>query len=129
MALDPDIGTTAANDVSGYDAARGLVYVSDGSGAVGYLLRDASGNALRVVRQYGVGNFAPAIPSDAATAQQSVGVHLMSGPRDVQLLLSAVAGTGAASYDFVLLRGATIADVQRLADLVMAKLGPSGTNP
>jgi len=123
FALDPDVGPNAADDVSAYDAARGLVTARDGAQAVGYLLRGPSGNALASIQQYGVGRWAPSTPAAARQAQRQTGTRLLAGPRDVQFVLSAAETTGLATYTLVIVRGRTVPDLQAKADAAIAALG------
>ncbi|MGH7645758.1 MAG: hypothetical protein ACREMR_09245, partial [Gemmatimonadales bacterium] len=122
FALDPDIGANPADDLSSYDATRGLVTARDDAQAVGYLLRGPSGNALESVQQFGVGRWAPTTPAAAAAAQRRRGTQLLAGPRDVQFVLSTAETTGPATYTLVLIRGRNVPDVQARADEALAAL-------
>lgn len=118
MAVDPDLGPEAADDVARYDRDRGLVLVADGARALGFLLRAGTANALASVQEYGVGRWAPTIPATAWAAQRDAGVHLRGTPRDVQLVLSAAETTGSARWLLAVIRGPTVAAVQATADAV-----------
>lgn len=125
MALDPDVGTSAANDESGYDSNHRLVFAKDASSAVGYMLLKHAGNALYSVDQYGTHHFAPAARSVNWTAQRAKGVRLHGGLSDVQFVLSGGIETTTATYTLVVLRGSTLAELQSTADAVLASLAGS----
>jgi len=126
LALDPDLGPNAADDQAGYDAVRGMVYVFDGDRTVGFLLRDARGrNALQAVTQYGLARRSPLSAADAWTATRARRVSLLRGRSDVQLLLAAPAEAGPVLRTFVIVRGASVADVRARADAVLADLAGS----
>ena len=125
LAFDPDLGADPADDVSGYDRTRGLAFVTDASGAVGLLLRTGGDDALVSLQEYGVGRWAPRLATEIRAAQRTRGVNLVRQPRDVQLVLSADARTGAATFTVVLLRAATLAALQGLADEALARLAAS----
>ena len=123
LALDPDLGPNAADDEAGYDASRGMVYVFDGTRAVGFLLRDAQGrSALRGVMQYGLARRSPLTAEATSTATRARGISLLTGRSDVQLLLTAPAQPGPVTWTFVLVRGASIGDLRTRADAVLAEL-------
>jgi hypothetical protein len=119
FAVDPDLGPNAADDVASWDPVRGLLMVADGSRAVGFMLRNAAGNALRSVQEYGVGHFAPTTADYAWAAQRRPGVRLLGTPRDVQLVLSAGEASEPATWLLVAIRGATPESVRTTADEVM----------
>jgi hypothetical protein len=125
MALDPDIGPNPADDASGYDATRGLVYAHDAGAAVGFLLRAGRANTAHSVQQYGVARPSPRLPADVWRAQRAGGVFLLTGARDVQLVVSATARNGPAQYTFAVIRAGTLADLQTKADAVIAALASS----
>jgi hypothetical protein len=118
LAVDPDLGADAADDVASYDRERGLVVVADGERAVGFLLRAGGANALASVQEYGVGRWAPTVPATAWAAQREPGIHLRGIPGDVQLLLSAPPVDGGGTWTFVVLRGSTPAAVRARAEEV-----------
>ena len=122
FALDPDIGPNPADDVSSYDADRGLVTARDGAQAVGYLLRGPTGNALASIQQFGVDRWAPSTPAAAAQAQRQRGTRLLTGPRDVQFVLSAAEAAGATTYTLIMIRGRNVPEVQAKADQALAEL-------
>lgn len=122
LAVDPDLGSDPADDQTGFDSTLGLVYVWDASRAVGFLLREGSNDALKSVQQFGVGRWSPASPVEAWSAQRTAGVNLISGKRDVQLLLSAAADLTPARYTFVMIQGATPSDVRAKASGAIAVL-------
>ena len=123
IALDPDLGANLVDDVSGYDATRGLVYVADADRAVGFMLLSSGQNALASVQQYGVGRWAPTTPAAAWAAQRQQGIHLLPGPRDVQFVLSAGETTGTVTYTLVMLRATNVRELRRLADEAAAAVG------
>jgi hypothetical protein len=122
MAVDPDLGGTAADDVASYDAERGLVLVADADGALGFLLRAGRRNALASVQEYGVGRWAPTVPATAWAAQRTPGVHLRGTPRDVQLVLSASETAEPGTWTFVIIRGRSPAAIRAAADAVLGTL-------
>jgi len=122
MAVDPDLGPEAADDVVRYDRDRGLVLVTDGERALGLLLRREGANALVSVQEYGVGRWAPTIPATAWAAQREPGVQLRGTPRDVQLVLSAAETTGPARWVWAVIRGTSPEAVQATADAVFGAL-------
>jgi hypothetical protein len=119
LAVDPDLGPNGGDDVASYDSGRGLVLVADANRAVGFLLRDASGNALRALQEYGVGRWAPTTAQAAWAGQRDPGVRLVGSPRDVQLVLSAPETAGPGRWLFIILRGDTPASVRETADAVL----------
>jgi hypothetical protein len=123
FALDPDLDPNPSDDQGGYDPNRGLVYTRDAGGAIGFLMRDAEGNALTSVQQYGVGRFAPAVSEEVWAAQRADGVNLLAGSRDVQFVVSGEPRSGFARYTLVVLRGTSLAELQTRADAVIALLG------
>ncbi len=126
LALDPDLGPNAADDQTGFDATRSMVYVFDADRAVGFLLRDAQGrNAVRGVTQYGLARRPPTTAAATWSATRARGVDLLSGRSDVQLLLTMPAQAGPVTWTFVLVRAATAADLRARADAVLAELAPN----
>ena len=123
FAIDPDLGGSPVDDASGYDAGRGMLYITDTDRAIGILLRDATGNTLSSVQQFGVGRWAPTTAWTAWQAQRQSGVHLVAGQRDVQFVLSATEVTGSHTYTFVLIRGPNLAALQQTADAAIVILG------
>jgi hypothetical protein len=123
LAIDPDLGANPVDDASGYDAGRGMVYITDTDRAIGILLRDATGNALFSGQQFGVGRWAPTTAWAAWQAQRQSGVHLLPGQRDVQFVLSGAEVTGSHSYTFILIRGPNLAALQHTADAAIGIVG------
>jgi hypothetical protein len=122
FAVDPDLGAEPADDRSGYDGARGMVYVFDRDRAIGFLLRNAAGDAMEAAQEYGVGRWAPTSPVAAWEAQRAGGVHLIGKPRDVQLLLSAGDATDTTSWIVLVVGGETVTELQNRADAALAAL-------
>ncbi len=123
LALDPDLGPNAADDAAGFDGTRGMAYVWDGTRAVGFLLRDERGrNALIGVTQYGLQRHPPRSPQDTWTAQLTTQVRLLPGRSDVQLLLTAAERPGPVTWTFIMVRGASLAELQVRADAAIAQL-------
>lgn len=122
FAVDPDLGVDPADDRTGYDASRGLVYVYDAQQAIGFLLLDPEKDALRSVQEFGVGRWAPTTAAAAWEAQRTDGVYLMRTPRDVQLLLSGGTVSGSTVWVVVMIEGATVAEVQAAVDTVKLHL-------
>lgn len=119
FAVDPDVGDPT-DDRSGYDSTRGLVYVTGGSDetAVGLLLWEKNSNAIETVRQFGVLNMAPGTDEDARQIQESPGVQLTSDAEDVQLVLSTAEVAGTHTWQVVILKAASVSELQALADKV-----------
>lgn len=120
FAIDPDLGSPV-DDESGYDSARGMVYVFDRSMAVGFLLRGSGGDALSTVREYGARTLAPRAERDAWSATRDVGIQLAPGPDDVQLILSGDQVAGSTSWQLWIVRGSTVNEIEALADQVLAR--------
>jgi hypothetical protein len=119
LAVDPDLGSPV-DDRSGYDAVRGLVYVLDAGGAVGLLVREAGGDALATVREYGARSFAPRATEEAWRAARDRGVALAPDPDDVQLLLTVEATTGVRTWRLWILRGRDASELAGKADRLLA---------
>ena len=120
LAIDPDLGSPV-DDESGYDPTRGMVYTLDRSMAVGLLLRGSGSDALSTVREYGARTLAPRAERDAWSATRDVGIHLATGPDDVQLILSADQVAGTTSWQLWIVRGSTVNEIETLADQVLAR--------
>ncbi len=115
LSIDPDIGTNAADDRSGYDSDLGLLYAFDENGAVGYMLRENNKNAVYSVTQYGAKRFAPVGQHDVWQTQRQAGTRLMTGPSDIQFILSARSGSGERHYRLIAVRAANVAALRALA--------------
>jgi hypothetical protein len=123
LALDPDLGANAADDQAGYDPARGMVYVFDGTRAVGFLLRDARAQSvLQSVTQYGLARRSPLTAAATWAATHTRGIRLLPGRSDVQLLLTAPPQPGPVTWTFVIVRSANVTDLRARADAVLAEL-------
>jgi hypothetical protein len=120
LAVDPDLGSPV-DDEAGYDGSRGMAYAFDGARAVGFLLRDADGDALASVREFGARRFAPRGDEEAWSATRETGVDLLGGPDDVQFVLSAAAGTGPGSWRFWIVRGADPRELAARADALLER--------
>lgn len=123
MALDPDLGANASDDVAGFAPDLGLLYVADGEAALGFLLRDTSGNSMSGVFQYGIGHPAPHTLVEAWTALHSSGYALLPGPREVQLLVTTAQRSSQTTYTLAVLQGPSLADLRSKASAVIAALG------
>lgn len=121
LAIDPDLGVSAADDRSGYDSVRQLVYATDPAMVVGFMILSATGDRALSVRQFGAGNPAPLVTKDALNMHKVPGVQLDPGAGDVQFLIWKKPVEGMAEWVVVILRGKSLADVQALADEVMMK--------
>lgn len=113
MAVDPDIGRNAANDRSGFDAGRQLVFATDPAMVVGFMIVDATGDTSLSVRQFGARRLAPRVREDAWNTHRLPGVQLTEGEDDVQFLIWKDAVEGTAQWTLVILRGSSVADIQR----------------
>jgi hypothetical protein len=122
MAVDPDLGANAADDVASYDPSRGLVLVTDPGGSMGFLLRQGRQNGLASAQEYGVGRWAPTTGEAVWGAQRTTVPQLVGTPRDVQLLLSAAETAGNGTWTFAVIRGATPSDIRASADAVLRAL-------
>lgn len=123
LALDPDLGANAADDAAGFDARRGLTYVYDDNGAVGYLLRNPGGSdALVGVQQFGVARHPPVSMAETWSAQRFSGVRLLPGRSDVQLVLSAAERTDAGAWTLLILRASNVTELRARADTALARL-------
>ncbi len=115
FAVDPDLGEDVADDIGGYDAASGMAYVSDGSEAMGFLLRAGGRNELAAVVQYGTGRFAPASAEATWKAVRQGGIDLLPGERDVQFVLAASARIGKGSFTVAVLEADDVAALIAMA--------------
>ncbi|MGQ0560583.1 MAG: hypothetical protein ACT443_01765, partial [Gemmatimonadota bacterium] len=120
MAYDLDLGSSAADDQSGYDPARQLVYTYDDDGAAGVVIRRAGSNAIEAVTQYGAKRFAPSTSDRVWTAQRNAGTHLLTGRDDVQFLISTAGVSVTTAFTVYLLRSADVASLKTLADQIIA---------
>jgi hypothetical protein len=77
--------------------------------------------------EQGVSRWAPRLATEIWAAQRTRGVNLVRQPRDVQLVLSADARTGSATFTVVLLRAANLAALQALADESLTRLDDGGS--
>lgn len=123
FALDPDLGADPADDAAGYAGDLGLIFVTDGDGALGILLLDGSGNAITTIEQYGVGHPAPHTTVEAWNSLHDAVGTMLPGPRDVQLLARAAPPTGPTTYTLAILRGTSLADLRAKANAVITALG------
>lgn len=121
MAVDPDLGDSPADDRSGYDADRGLVYVFDGSGAVGFQLQSRGANIISAVDQYGARRFAPRLSDDARQVGDASGVRLVSGEDDVQFVISGGAADDTGSWRLIMVRAPTVRLLRRRVDGLLGR--------
>lgn len=122
LAIDPDLGVSAADDRSGYDGSRNLVYAYDDKGAVGFLILDGAKNASVYAEQYGSRRLAPRVVGEARTVHDRTGVQLASGRDDVQVLVWKPARRGTADWTVIILRGDSRNAIGTLADEILAVL-------
>jgi hypothetical protein len=123
LAIDFDLGRDAADDRSGFDSGRGLLYAVDSDGsAVGLMLRAGSANALASVVQYGAKRFAPTQPADLFRAQRRSGRDLLDMRDDVQFLVSAAPVNRPATYIVVLVKAGSLAELTARADVALTSL-------
>lgn len=116
MAVDPDLGASPADDRSGYDANRGMVYAYDGSGAIGFILLGDGGRRIDAVDQYGAHRFAPRVPAEAALAATEDGARLLPQEDDVQFIVSAAETSGNTNWRLAILRAVSIFELRMKAD-------------
>lgn len=121
MALDPDLGDSPADDKSGYDASSRLLYATDRSSAVGFVLRSLDGATVRTIEQYGTERFAPRAAEEARQVGNVAGVRLASGDDDVQFVVVGDEQTGVSVWRLVIVRGASLRDLQSGVDLIVER--------
>jgi hypothetical protein len=123
LAIDFDLGRNAADDWSGFDGSRGVLYAVDSDGsAAGLMLRAGTANALASVVQYGAKRFAPTQPADLFRVQRRSGRDLLGVRDDVQFLVSAAPIDRPATYTVVLLKGGSLAELTATADVALTYL-------
>lgn len=122
LALDPDLGARAGDDLLGLDPETGLVWVVDpDSGAMGYVVTDPPRGAQFTVRQFSSArerhNPDPAGDS-AAYAQLAAGESWLTGhPGDVRFVavLAGVPVEREVVLGLVVLRAASLDELRRAA--------------
>lgn len=122
FAVDPDLGRNAADDASGIDTSRGLVYAIDSGRAFGILLLNQRGVGPAAVWQYGASCFSPSDPKRIWLAQRARGRHLISNPGDAQFILSSPGESGSGRYTVVLIEAADLYELRARADTARAAL-------
>ncbi len=93
IALDPELGTSAADDSLGFDEESGLVWVADrDSGAIAYLVTDLPRGTRLAVRQFSTRPDAwrpDPVSDSAAYAELAAGeTALTAKPGDVRFLIA-----------------------------------------
>ncbi|HEX6588664.1 MAG TPA: hypothetical protein VF039_06550 [Longimicrobiales bacterium] len=112
---DPDVGTDASNDRSGYDPVSGTVFVHDEGGAVG-LRFERNGNPIQLgVQQFGARRLAPS-GSDIASAVGDE-IELYDDLDDVQYVITLL--DSGSAYRVRLFRAGTVEEL-----LAIARGGP-----
>jgi hypothetical protein len=119
FAWDPDLDAPA-DDRSGYDTQRSMVYAVDASSAVGCFILVKGRNDIVGVDQYGVAKRPPAAQMQMYDAQRKAGIHLLDGPSDVQYMIAARPTSGLQTWTVVFVKGRTLADLQKRADAGLA---------
>ena len=109
FAVDPDLGTSAAEDVSGYDALSGMAYVTDGTKAMGFLLKVAGRSAHGSVVQYGTRRFAPTSANETFKALRLEGAYLLPGKSDVQFMFAAPLTIGKGTFTVAVVEAENVA--------------------
>lgn len=125
FAWDPDVGSHAHDDRSGYDERSGLLYVFDEEQAAGLLLRRNGAHAVSSAWQYGSRRFAPTAPSEVARVLRSSGFDLLRETDDVQVLVSTGEIGAGDEIEVYLLEAATVDGLHAAA----AELGIGGVAP
>ncbi|MGH7462927.1 MAG: hypothetical protein ACREMA_18130, partial [Longimicrobiales bacterium] len=82
FAIDPDLGSDAGDDTSGYDSARSMVYVADRDRAFGIVLLDGNRAGPATIWQYGAARFSPGEPERVWAAQRVGARNLIAGRGD-----------------------------------------------
>ncbi len=93
LAIDPELGARPSDDLLGFDAETGLIWVADpDSGALGYLVTDVPSGAGATVRQFSTRKDAwrpDPVSDSAAYAELSAGALAVTGkPGDVRFLIA-----------------------------------------
>lgn len=118
FAWDPDVGSNAADDHSGYDGELGMVYAFDSGEAVGLLIERDGVRTKLGVHQYGSKRFAPMSEARLLNDLGSASLNLMDGPDDVQFIVSAGASTHNTHYIIHLVRAPDLATLRQRARTV-----------
>lgn len=105
LALDPDLGSSPADDRSAYDPESGILMAFDGAEAVGFALRSDAGNSIAGVKQYGARRFAPRNAEELRQAGRQEGVDLTTEGDDVQFLVSTPESTSTQRWTLLMARG------------------------
>lgn len=105
LALDPDLGSSPADDRSAYDPESGILMAFDGAEAVGFALRSGAGNSIAGVKQYGARRFAPRDSEKLLQTSRQTGVDLTTEGDDVQFLVSTPESTGMERWTLLMARG------------------------
>lgn len=121
IAIDPDLGQHARDDLLGVDEGTGLVWVLDpDSGAVGYLVTGRPAGSRLTVRQFGRGEGLRTDPAadSAAYAEISAATNVLSGRRGDVRFLIAIGSTSLSSdveMGLVVLRAPSLEALRTLA--------------
>lgn len=105
LALDPDVGSSPADDRSAYDPESGILMAFDGAEAMGFAVRSDAGNSIAGVKQYGARRFAPRNAEELRQAGRQAGVDLTAEGDDVQFLVSTPESTGTQRWTLLMARG------------------------
>jgi hypothetical protein len=120
FAWDPDLGAPA-DDQSGFDAERNLLYAFDGSGAVGLLLLSNGSPEIVSVEQYGALKSPPSSPQGVFTRQRQQDVNLTTGSSDVQFMLAGKTAAGTRTWRVVFVKGSSVANLKSNVDALMKR--------
>lgn len=125
FAWDPDVGSYAHDDRSGYDTVLGLLYAYDAEEAAGVLLRQNGRDALASAMQYGARRLAPMAAAGVAAAIRSGDgeFDLLPESDDVQFLLSAGEIEGTAAIRVHLLKASTVQALRAAAQRIVEEAG------
>lgn len=114
FAWDPDVGPSASDDRSGYDADLGLVYAYEETGAVGLVIEKGNSRVGLGVRQYGARRWAPQTDR-ALRAAVGEGIDLLDQADDVQFILTALGDHEEGRYRVRVFEADDVAGLRKIA--------------
>lgn len=115
FAVDPDLGSRAADDQAHYDPERRLVYVMDAAEAFGILILDGKTPATIGVQQFGAARLPPGNAAATIAAQRG-GIRLIDTTDDVQFLMSTARRTKGDRFTVAFIQGSDAAQVRARSD-------------
>lgn len=116
FAVDPDLGTDAGDDQTGFDAVRNMTYAVDGEKSFGIILLNSQMAGPSSIWQYGAARFSPSDYSSIWKAQRAAGRSMLAGRGDAQFVISSPTQMASGSYIVLLIEGTSLADLRAKAD-------------